>query len=120
MCYFKFVLDYVEFRVNYEREYFWGGWSYECIYEVFNWLVEFYLFIKSQQCSFSVFLDVVWEWEEVVVQVMDKIVGICFNVFIVGWFGIGKSVVFMVVLKCISNQFCKQQLGYIFWCIMLQ
>ena len=120
MRYPKPILDQVELRVNYERDYFWGGWSHERTYEVLNRLAEPYPPTKSQQRSLSALPDAAWEREEAVTQAMDKIVGTRSNVLVVGRSGVGKSAVLTAALKRISNQSRKQQLGYTFWRIMPQ
>lgn len=114
------VLDRVELRVNYEREYFWGGWNPERTYEVLNRLAEPYPPTKSQQRSLSALPDAAWEREEVVAQAIDKIIGTRSNVLIIGRSGTGKSAVLRAALKRINNQSRKQQLGYTFWRIMPQ
>ncbi|MEQ8706140.1 MAG: AAA family ATPase [Phaeodactylibacter sp.] len=120
MRYPKPVLDRIELRVNYEREYFWGGWDHERNYEVLNRLAEPYPPTKSQQRSLSALPDAAWEREQVVAQAMDKIIGTRSNVLIVGRSGTGKSAVLTAALKRISNQSRKQKLGYTFWRIMPQ
>lgn len=120
MRYPKPVLDHVELRVNYEREYFWGGWEHERTYEVLNRLAEPYPPTKSQQRSLSALPDAAWEREAAVAQIMDKIIGTRSNVLVVGRSGTGKSAVLQAALKRISNQSRRQKLGHTFWRIMPQ
>ncbi len=113
-------LDIIELRVNYEREYFKGGWDQERAFDVLNRLAEPYPPTKSQQRSLSALPDVAWRRDREVARVIDKIIGTRSNVLVVGRSGTGKSAVLSAALKRISNKSRKLKTGHTFWRIMPQ
>lgn len=113
-------LDTVTLKVNYGRDYTWGGVGYERKFEVLGRLAEQYPMKKADARKLNALPEAAWGLEKEVGTAVEKIVGTRSNLLIVGPHGAGKSAVLRQAIKKITQQSKKQRIQRSFWRILPQ
>ena len=113
-------LDFIQLKVNFERDFDWSGVLYPRQFRALNRLAERYPLPRYIQKKVTSLPNVAWELDEKVGQVFDKIVNTRSNLIIVGPSGVGKSAVLKQAIRKISSQNKNFQFDFSFWRIMAQ
>ena len=114
------TLDFIRLKVNQDREFEWSGISYQRQFKALNRLTERYPLPKNVKKSVNHYPEVAWELEDVVSEVIDKLISTRSNVILVGAPGSGKSAVLRQAIRKISNQKKNFHLDFTFWRISSQ
>lgn len=118
--YSKPKLDRVVLKVNADRDFFRFGRSRQRDYPTLKRLTEPYPFPRNKRKQQRHLPEAAWELEQVVANVLDKLINTRSNVLLVGKHGVGKSAVLQQAIRKITTQSRKQKLDFTFWRIMSQ
>lgn len=113
-------LDFINLKVNFERDFDWSSFSHQRQFRVLNRLCERYPQPRYIQKTTTSLPEVAWELDDKVSQVFDKIVSTRSNVILIGNAGVGKSAVLKQVIRKITHQNKTFQLDFTFWRLMAQ
>lgn len=119
VLYPKPSLGIIQLRVKNNRDYNWD-YSRKRQFKTLNRLAERYPYTKAMRKNVSAFPEAAWELENIVGDVVEKIMSLRANVLIVGHSGVGKSAVLKQAIKKIDNTSRKDNLGYTFWRVLSQ
>ena len=110
LIYQKPKLDSVVLKVNKNREFNWGGFSFDRRFKTLERLTEKYPQPKAMRKKVNAFPEAAWELEDKVSEVLDKLVNLRANVLIVGKSGVGKSAVLRQAIKKITSTSKKKKI----------
>lgn len=121
LLYQKPKLDSITLKVNEERDFDWGTFSFERSFKTLERLAEQYPPAKALRKKLNTFPDAAWEMEDKVSEVIEKMVTLRANVLLVGSRGVGKSAILRQAIKKVGSNTQKQQkLAFTFWQVMSQ
>lgn len=121
LLYQKPQLDSISLKVNTERNFDWGTFTFERSFKTLERLAEKYPPAKALRKNLNAFPDAAWEMEDKVSEVIEKMVTLRANILLVGNRGVGKSAVLRQAIKKVSSNANKQQkLDFTFWQVMAQ
>ncbi|MFK7810117.1 MAG: AAA family ATPase [Saprospiraceae bacterium] len=108
-------LEYVELRINEDRE--WKAWGQqsERKFEMLSRLAVRYPETNGQQRQKQIIPDVAWEMEDKVEQVIEKITTANANLLVVGNHGVGKSAVLKQAMRKINQHTKRLKAEKSFW-----
>ncbi len=113
-------LDTIPLKVNFDRNFDWKGLSFQRQYQVLSRLADAYPPKKSPNTRKNYRLEAAWEMEEIVSEVIDKLISTRSNLLLAGNRGVGKTAVLNQAIKKITSQVRRQKLDYSFWRIRSQ
>jgi len=122
MSYRKPVLETIQLKVNNKRTFQNTNWQQDRTQalKVLPTLADQFPYPKSIQRTISSFPDAAWELDNIVENVIQKLIHQSANVLVVGKNSVGKSAVLKQAFKRLANQVRKNQLDYTFWNMMSQ
>ncbi|MFT4663505.1 MAG: ATP-dependent Clp protease ATP-binding subunit ClpC [Patescibacteria group bacterium] len=107
------TLEYVDLRINEDREWKLDNRPSERRFEMLNRLAVRYPDPAGSQRTNQIIPDVAWEMEDKVEQVVDKIKTA--NLLLVGNHGVGKSAVLKQAMRKVNTQSKKLKAEQSFW-----
>ncbi|GJM35411.1 MAG: ATPase AAA [Saprospiraceae bacterium] len=113
-------LDTIALKVNYDRNFEWKGLPIQRQYQVLSRLAEQYPPQKGPQNRKNYRSDSAWEMEDIVSDIIDKLITTRSNLLLVGKRGVGKTACLNQAIKKITLQVRRQKLDYSFWRIRSQ
>ncbi len=116
----KPMLDFITLKVKPDRDFEWDTFYPKKRYRTLSRLAEKYPLSKQVKKTTNAYPEVAWELEEVVANVIEKIIHTRSNIILVGEHGVGKSAVLQQAIKKISQQKKGFQLNISFWRISAQ
>jgi len=112
-------LEEISLKINWNRDYnFNNGWQFNNKFKELEALADRYPPSKSTKKNIKRLPDVAWEVDEVIEEVIDKIVNTRSNLIVVGNNGTGKSAILRAAMRKIAGK--GSQTDFTFWQLVAQ